>query len=62
MLVALYTGVCSDSQRGLKLGEDEVAYRQKGLHYVRLDRAQWLVLDHHEDLLLLLQVNEVTKP
>lgn len=29
---------------------------------VSLDGAQGLVLDHHKDLFLLLQVNEVPKP
>lgn len=38
------------------------AHRQEGVDDVRFDGAQGLVLDDHEDLLLLLQVDEVPKP
>lgn len=37
-------------------------HRQEGMHDVRLDGAQGLVLDDEEDLLLLLQVDEVPEP
>lgn len=37
-------------------------HRQEGMNDVSLDGAQGLVLDHHKDLLLLLQVDEVPKP
>lgn len=38
------------------------AHRQEGVDDVCFDGAQRLVLDDHEDLLLLLQVDEVPKP
>lgn len=37
-------------------------HRQEGMNDVSLDGAQGLVLDHHKDLFLLLQVDEVSKP
>lgn len=37
-------------------------YRKKGLNDVCLDRAERFVSDDDEDLLLLLQVDEVTEP
>ena len=48
-------------------GEGEVkmedgTHREEGVDDVGLDGAEWFVSDHDEDLLLLLQVNEVTKP
>lgn len=37
-------------------------YRKKGLNDVGLNRAERFVFDDNEDLLLLLQVDEVTEP
>lgn len=36
--------------------------RQEGVDDVGFDRAQGLVSDHHKDLLLLLQADEVPEP
>ena len=38
------------------------SYREEGMNDVCFDGAQGLVSDHHEDLLLLLQADEVTEP
>lgn len=38
------------------------AHGKEGMHDVGLDGAEWFVPDHSEDLLLLLQADEVTKP
>lgn len=40
----------------------EETYGEKSLHNISFDRAQRLVLDHHEDLLLFLQIDEIPKP
>lgn len=45
----------------MRNGEVRV-YRKKGLNDVCLDRAERFVSDDDEDLLLLLQVDEVTEP
>ena len=37
-------------------------HREEGVDDVSLDGAEGLVSDHHEDLLLLLQVDEVAEP
>lgn len=37
-------------------------HRQEGMNDVSLDGTQGLVLDHHKDLLLLFQVDEVPEP
>lgn len=38
------------------------SYREEGVNDVCFDGAERLVSDHHKDLLLFLQVDEVTKP
>lgn len=46
---------------GFKDREEET-YREEGVDDVRLYGAERFVSDHDEDLLLLLQVDEVTEP
>lgn len=41
---------------------EEEAYGEEGMNDVGLNGAERLVSDHNEDLLLLLQVDEVTEP
>lgn len=48
--------------RASQVGGGTGAHRQEGVNNVGFDGAQGLVLDNHEDLLLLLQVDEVPKP
>lgn len=43
-------------------GEEEEAYGEEGVDDVCLDGAQGFVSDDDEDLLLLLQVDEISKP
>ena len=43
-------------------GSAEGTHREEGVDDVSLDGAERLVSDHHKDLLLLLQADEVTKP
>lgn len=43
-------------------GEEEEAYGEEGVDDVCLDGAQGFVSDDDEDLLLLLEVDEITKP
>lgn len=43
-------------------GEEEKAYGEEGVDDVRFDGAQGFVSDDDEDLLLLLQVDEVSEP
>lgn len=37
-------------------------YRKKGVHNIGFDGAQRLVPNHHKDLLLLFEVNKISKP
>lgn len=46
----------------MDVGSKEETYGEEGVDDVCLYRAERFVSDHNEDLLLLLQVDEVTEP
>lgn len=51
-----------ENKQQMDVGSKDETYGEEGVDDVCLYRAERFVSDHNEDLLLLLQVDEVTKP